>query len=291
MPCTRTQYNPSKNFHVDNLCLACYNRENLNKIIKFKRLSLINSLSCHYTNRYLLVETGMTIGIYRLIFSNTDKCYIGQSINIEHRYKQHLNSFIVGNANSKMQEAYVLFGLPILDILCECSIDNLDKTETEAIEIFDSVNNGFNIYSSASVVPVYKGEEHPRSLHANEEILTVAKLLTCSSNTGLEINKITGVSLDIIQSIASLKSHGWIQNENPEVYQKLIDLHGKRKNPRDASKRGITYPSVVNPNGTIYSNISNLKQFCEEHGLERSNFRRMLRGRNKICVGWKLANG
>lgn len=233
----------------------------------------------------------MTIGIYRLIFNNTDKCYIGQSINIENRYKQHLNSFIVGNANSKMQEAYLLFGLPILDILCECSPGELNRTEAEAIEIFDSVNTGFNIYSSANIVPSYRGQEHPRSKHTNQEILNVAELLSCPTNTGLEISRITGVSLDIIQDIASLDSHGWIQDENPEVYQKLIDLRGKRKNPRDASKRGITYPSVVSPNGIIYSNISNLKKFCEEHNLQRSNFRRMLRGRNKICVGWKLANG
>ena len=233
----------------------------------------------------------MTIGIYRLIFNGTDKCYIGQSINIEHRYKQHINSLLVGKANNKMQEAYVLFGLPILDILCECSSTELDKTETEAIEIFDSVNNGFNIYPSASTTPSYRGQEHPRSKHTNQEILNVAKLLSCSTNTGLEISKITGVSLDIIQDIASLDSHGWIQDENPELYQKLVNLHGKRKNPRDAAKRGIVYPAVVSPSGIIYSHISNLKKFCEEHNLHRSNFRRMLRGKNKVCAGWKLANG
>lgn len=233
----------------------------------------------------------MTIGIYRLIFNGTDKCYIGQSINIEHRYKQHLNSFIVGNANSKMQEAYLLFGLPILDILCECRPDELNSIEAEAIEIFDSANKGFNIYSSASITPSYKGQEHPRCKCTNQEIMYIAKLLSCPTNTGLDISKITGISLHIIQAVASLSSHGWIKDEDPELYQQLINLRGKRKNPRDASKRGITYPAVVSPCGTVYSNISNLKQFCEEHSLQRSNFRRMLLGKNKVCVGWKLANG
>ena len=60
----------------------------------------------------------MTIGIYRLCFKNTDKCYIGQSTSIELRYKHHLNSFIVKKANPKMMEAYNTYGFPSLEILC-----------------------------------------------------------------------------------------------------------------------------------------------------------------------------
>jgi predicted GIY-YIG superfamily endonuclease len=52
----------------------------------------------------------MTIGIYRLIFPNTDKCYIGQSVNIERRYLQHLRDMEKGTAARKMQHAYSIYG-------------------------------------------------------------------------------------------------------------------------------------------------------------------------------------
>lgn len=54
----------------------------------------------------------MTIGIYRLCFNGTDQCYVGQSVNIEKRYKQHLSSFINNKANPKMMEAYIQYGNP-----------------------------------------------------------------------------------------------------------------------------------------------------------------------------------
>lgn len=87
----------------------------------------------------------MTIGIYRLIFPNTDKCYIGQSVNIERRYMQHLRSFELSSASAKLQNAYNMYGKPKLDILLDSiEVSELDTCENEAIEIFDSFHNGFN---------------------------------------------------------------------------------------------------------------------------------------------------
>lgn len=232
----------------------------------------------------------MTIGIYRLCFKGTDRCYIGQSTSIETRYRAHLNSFQTEKANPKMMDAYKKYGLPSLEILCECSTEELNDLEAEAIDVYNSVSNGYNIYSSAENTPIYYGEKHPRAKYTNEKLLEVAYLLTDPINKAKDISEITGVALDTVQDIASLKVHGWMEKEDPEMYKKLISLKGTRKNPKGIAARGIVYPPVLSPSGNIYTNITNLSKFCEEHGLCRPNFRKVLLGKIKSSLGWKLVS-
>lgn len=187
-----------------------------------------------------------------------------------------------------MMEAYNTYGFPFLEILCECSSEELNDLEAEAIEIYNSVNNGFNIKHSAQEAPIYYGEEHPRCKYSNEALLKTAELLTDPNNKAKDISKITGVSLDVVQAIASLKVHNWIEKKNPEIYDKLVLLKGTRKNPKGIAARGIVYPPVQSPDGTIYTNISNLSKFCEEHGLCRPNFRKLLKGKINSSLGWRL---
>jgi group I intron endonuclease len=233
----------------------------------------------------------MTTGIYKLVFIGSTKCYIGQSINIESRFKQHLASFKNRTANHKLLVAYDTYGLPDLEILCVCSINELNILEEEAINIFNSVDNGFNIYTSAKQVPIYYGETHPKSKYTAEQILTAAKLLCEPNNKGSYISEITGVQLSTIQDIARLNSHAWIKDIDPITYNKLISLKGTRKNPKTLEQRDTEYPAVISPSGLVYKSIPNLKQFCITHNLHRSNFRRMLLGKSSVCQGWKLLNG
>ena len=51
----------------------------------------------------------MTTGIYQLVFKGTDKVYIGQSIDIEHRYKGHISCLQLGKGVSKLQNAYNIY--------------------------------------------------------------------------------------------------------------------------------------------------------------------------------------
>ena len=228
----------------------------------------------------------MTIGLYRLCFSGTDRCYIGQSINIEKRYEQHLNSFINNKANPKMMHAYTIYGKPSLEILCECSVQELNVTEDEAIELFDSVNNGFNILEHAGDIPKSYGEYHPKSKYNNAQILLVAKLLTDPTNTYPTISKITGMSVDNIQNIAALKVHSWLAESNPDIYDNLVKLQGIRN--CTAAAKGIKYSAVIDPDGNIYKNIVNHNQFCREHGLQQGNFNQVLNGKRKSHKGWRL---
>lgn len=74
----------------------------------------------------------MTSGIYKLTFTSGDT-YIGKSINVENRYKQHLQSFVLGEAATKMQLAYSKFGTPVSECLATIHPDHIDLFEAAFI--------------------------------------------------------------------------------------------------------------------------------------------------------------
>jgi GIY-YIG catalytic domain len=71
----------------------------------------------------------MTCGIYQLTFPNS-YMYIGQSVNIENRWKQHRDKLETGKAAKPMQQAYNISGYPTGVILLECHEDHLDMMES-----------------------------------------------------------------------------------------------------------------------------------------------------------------
>jgi GIY-YIG catalytic domain len=70
----------------------------------------------------------MTSGIYQLNFNN-QAYYVGQSQDMEIRWKQHADKFLKGKAAAKMQDAYRQLGMPRAQILIECHKDYLDSME------------------------------------------------------------------------------------------------------------------------------------------------------------------
>lgn len=91
----------------------------------------------------------MTTGIYRLNFGNR-ATYIGQSINVEARWKQHFDKFRKGTAAKKMQDAYNLYGFPEAGIIVECHKDYLDLLENFLI-YNDRQHSNNNLNATASV--------------------------------------------------------------------------------------------------------------------------------------------
>ncbi len=77
----------------------------------------------------------MTCGIYLLTFSSGKK-YVGQSINIEERWKQHFDKFQKGTAAEKMQKEFDRYGYPNTQILKICHKDFLDIIENALINSY-----------------------------------------------------------------------------------------------------------------------------------------------------------
>lgn len=74
----------------------------------------------------------MTCGIYKLTFSSG--CfYIGKSIDIEKRWKQHFDSMAKGTHTKLLQAEYNRYGYPEKEIIFECHVDHIDIMEESLI--------------------------------------------------------------------------------------------------------------------------------------------------------------
>jgi len=241
----------------------------------------------------------MSIGIYRLVFSGTTKCYIGQSVNIEKRYLQHIQSFKNRTATKKLIDAHTLYGLPTLEILVECEIIELNDNEELAISIFDAVNNGFNTYSSATETPYGKGLDAGNSKYTENELRQAYLLLdTQYSLTYQEISDKVGIPSYIVANLARGDSHEWLKLEYPEIAAYLASDTAKAvrrdisstaiMTKNSASARGIQYPSLKHKDGRIASNIENMRQFARDNDLRANHLNEVVHRKRKSCGGWSL---
>lgn len=230
----------------------------------------------------------MTVGIYALLFDTYDPFYIGQSINVEKRYKEHLYSLSKGNSNKKLLYAYENYGKPELIVLEECSVTSLDGREAYYISSLDAVNSGLNEWPGA--VGVCRGSKHPNARYTDEQILAVIKLLTADTIIPFaEIKIKTGVSLSNIQNISSGRVGAHLKEIIPVEYSILEARKGNRMpSACSARGRGRVYPPIVSPSGEIYYNIDNVTKFADEHGLNMSHVCGVLNGIRKSHKGWRL---
>ncbi len=242
----------------------------------------------------------MTCGIYRLIFNGTDKVYIGQSTNIELRYRDHIRYMKENRTTKKLYQAYIDFGIPTVEILCECSKEELNKNENESIEIWDSVIHGFNSLLCAEDTPNSSGFEAGNAKYSKEDIIKVAELLQNPLNTTSYIESQTGVKSRTITEVSNLTQHStWLEKEYPDIYLNILNLKGNRRsilNKVSASKRsitmcaasrGITYPLIYSPEGKVY-NVTNTSAFAKEHGLHNGHLGSVLNRKAQSHKGWKL---
>lgn len=87
-------------------------------------------------------------GVYKITNNINGKVYIGQSINIQNRWKDHVNALnrkdssctLLQRAWNKYKQEN--FSFEILEL---CSEDELDSVESKYIEFYDTINNGYNI--------------------------------------------------------------------------------------------------------------------------------------------------
>lgn len=89
-------------------------------------------------------------GVYKIVNDVNDKIYIGQSINVIARWKDHVNSLQRGDSRcTLLQRAWNKYGEEhfYFEILESCSEDMLDDIETKYIDLYDSCNvdKGYNI--------------------------------------------------------------------------------------------------------------------------------------------------
>lgn len=231
----------------------------------------------------------MTIGIYKLSFLGTTKVYIGQSLDIERRYLDHLRLMSKGLSSSKLNHAYFSFGKPNISILKSCNKEQLNFYEDAAILEFDSVKCGFNTLSESGFRSDSCGSERYNSLADKDTYLCILTMLALTNWKMQDIAEEVSISLSVIKDISRGHSHRYLQEEYPELYESAISKRGLRISGNSSAKeQGIEYPKVVSPAGIVYQ-VDNATQFAKLHKINIGNFNSLLNKNRLSANKWRLA--
>lgn len=86
------------------------------------------------------------IGIYKITNTTNNKCYIGQSRDIEARWAKHLSAY-KSSPDWELYRAFKKYGISAFkfEVIEECSIEELNEREVYWIAQYDSFYNGYNM--------------------------------------------------------------------------------------------------------------------------------------------------
>lgn len=113
------------------------------------------------------------IGVYKITNKINNKCYIGISTNIEHRWEQHKNPYNWDRESSKLlYKAFQKYGLENFnfDIIEQCEISQLSQKEEFYISFYNSYKNGYNMTAGGET---NQGESHPKHKLTKEDIIDI----------------------------------------------------------------------------------------------------------------------
>lgn len=240
------------------------------------------------------VELIVTSGIYKLSFLD-DSFYVGRSINIEDRFKDHIQTLKTNkHRNYKVQNSYSTYGTPKLIVIEECSSEFHIDREVFWIGKLSATTLGLNISKGGD--DGFYGEEHPCAKYSNIQVLAVVKLLGSINPimSHKEVHEVTGVAETTIKDIVCERSHLWVKEKYPDEFKQMLSAKILRKvnslnnlNPF-ANKKIKVYPPLLAPDGTTHY-VEHLSNFSKEHGLQASNLSKVFSGQRLQHKGWKLA--
>lgn len=115
-------------------------------------------------------------GIYKLTFPG-GSTYIGKSVDIERRWREHAESMRKGTAAKKMQNAYILEGFPDSEVLLECHPDHIDLMESVFIIAQNpSLNTGIPIKLQQSEIDILCADSHALEYSTATHMLSMRNL-------------------------------------------------------------------------------------------------------------------
>lgn len=124
-------------------------------------------------NENKLKEDKIMIGIYKITNKINQKCYIGQSIHIEKRWKEHVD--LAPTGETLLYKAFRKYGIEnfIFEIIEECQANQLGAKEKYWSTYYNSLTpNGYNMVECGDQS---FGEYNQNSKFSTEEIYTIRK--------------------------------------------------------------------------------------------------------------------
>lgn len=148
-------------------------------------------------------------GIYKITNNINGKVYIGQSIDINRRWRSHKKDY--KNIDTKFYRAIRKYGLNnfSFEVIEQSSIDKLDERESYWIRFYNSIEDGYNTIPGG-----VKGVPFPTKL-SDEEVNKICALLKDSSLLQKDIARIFNVHENTIQNINVGKSRRLLNWDYP----------------------------------------------------------------------------
>lgn len=233
----------------------------------------------------------MSTGIYIIKNKINNKVYIGQSLNIERRWKQHLYSGISKTAQdsySKLHLAMKELGINnfYYEILEETEQELLTSREDYYINFYDSIKNGYNYQSAKETTfKPSSGENNGRALLTEEDVKAIRTMYGEHIRFKEVYELYKGViSKRGLQKVWRLET--W-KNIMPEVYteenrlwhktqacgnEQVKGLNNSQKacseeeieNIRNLRRQGISYRKIAEQVNRSYSVVY---KYCKQVGL------------------------
>lgn len=249
--------------------------------------------------------------IYEIVNVINGKRYIGQTVQqatrrwTEHRYRLSVGT----HDNAHLQNAWNKYGktaftFNIIDVAN--SIEELNKKEQLLIGHHKSTDKkfGYNIKSGGSnarhsdeskqkISSALRGRTHGKKT-------VIKRVLARRKEKYPLVISPNGKAFEVLDVTNFCRTHGLQPTGMFEVINKTArhykgwrlqgtDLTQSTGNVIASKLRPHGYPSLLSPDGTVYSEIKNLRQFCVDHMLTPSNLSAVIHKKAKSHKGWSLA--
>jgi group I intron endonuclease len=212
-------------------------------------------------------------GIYIWLNTINFKVYVGKTINFKNRLKSHKKLLRKNkHFNSHLQNAWNQYGENsfIFKIIEECKTDLLGIKEIFWVNCLKALNREFGYNNE---MPTEEGgkivskETREKLSKTNKGNPCPTKGRPCSDHTKKLISNANRGKVGPNRGIPMRQ----------ETKDKLSTIHAKK------------IYQFLNPNGDIIE-ITNLRKFCRDNNLERSNMQKVFKGEIFSCKGWKNIN-
>ena len=183
------------------------------------------------------------VGIYKITNNINNKIYIGQSIDIYRRFKEHIREARLNKSNMPIHKAFIKYGIKnfSLVVLEKCEENMLDELEIYYISKLDSTNKniGYNICKGGNTGPIKQGTDHNNAV-LTEEIVSKIRYLYLEGYTRKQaydrINKKYPININTFADV-------WIGKTYKNIYYHVYNVEYKEsiKKFRNINRSKLCY--------------------------------------------------
>lgn len=156
-------------------------------------------------------------GVYKLTFPN-NSIYVGKSVDIERRWKEHKDSFIKGTAAKKLQTAYILSGMPKAEVLIKCHPDHIDLMESVfIILLLPALNTNPPIQLSQAEIDILVNSPEYLEFSTSDHVSNIKK-------TRLELSTKTRTITELDNLVTELAAERTKEEIETAAGEKLVAL-------------------------------------------------------------------